>query len=231
MITQGLHDGIRECLQNADAGRLAELGCYLGGETLAVLRHGEHRPTRRIWLVTSSRAGWQSIRRTAFSDEALPALFPGAEPSSALVRLPESLSQRMRWGGATMEVTIQRVAACNIDGHVDETLRVPVLETSSLMTLLFLANARRWYDPDHSLCDLVDIGVIMADRTVAAAEALEAAGTGGGKRVLSAFEAARRRFQMPPVEERVADDLDLDPSARIRIRKALKQDIPAGCRF
>jgi hypothetical protein len=157
------HENIAEILRSMDGRFLESCGCYFGGGTAIVLKHGEYRQSLDVDFLCANTDGYRELRVAAQRSGAA-GLF-GADIKAAREPKFDRYGIRMflLYRDQPVKFEIVREERIPVGGHLDDDLRVPILSASDMFAEKLLANADRCLDRSVAYRDAIDLGrLVMA---------------------------------------------------------------------
>lgn len=161
-FTRPTHRLVQGVLRALDAEFLARTRCYFGGGTFLTMALGEYRESADIDFLCAERAGYRELRSTV-SDKLL-----GKIVRAKLTLAREVIADRygirtvIETEGVRIKFEIVLEGRIEIDGGLDDSLRVPTLGQESCFAEKFLANADRWNDNAFLNRDIIDLAFMRA---------------------------------------------------------------------
>lgn len=156
------HRLVASALKSMDASFLVRTECWFGGGTMLAMTLGEYRESRDIDFLCSSRAGFRSLRETV-TDRSLGAIFPDSFDLARDVRTDrDGIRTFLKIENVPVKFEIVLEARIDLEGAIDKTLGVPILQREYAIAEKFLANADRGLDESTLSRDLVDLAFIAA---------------------------------------------------------------------
>lgn len=155
------HQLIFDVLGAMNRAFLLDNKCWFGGGTAIVLKLGEYRQSMDIDFLCSDVDGYRRLR-TAAMGEGVRALFTSKVESLREVRADQyGIRTLLEYNGQPIKFEIVREGRIEIDGRLDEELRVPTLLPADMFAEKLLANADRCVDPSVNYRDALDIGMLV----------------------------------------------------------------------
>jgi len=157
------HENIAEILRSMDGRFLQSCGCYFGGGTAIVLKHGEYRQSLDVDFLCADTDGYRELRMAA--QRSGPAGLFGEDVKAAREPRFDRYGIRMFlvYKNQPIKFEIVREERIPVSGELDENLGVPVLSTSDMFAEKLLANADRCLDRAVAYRDAIDLGrLVMA---------------------------------------------------------------------
>lgn len=155
------HQIIAGLLAGIDGRFLLESRCWFAGGTAIVLKLGEYRRSLDIDFLCADIGGYRRMRELLSGTNAT-ALFPDGV---SFVREPRADAYGIRlfldYQGLAVKFEIVREGRIDLDGAMDEDLRVPLLGVRDLFAEKLLANADRCMDRSVAYRDAVDLGRLI----------------------------------------------------------------------
>ncbi|RFB85118.1 hypothetical protein B5K08_26720 [Rhizobium leguminosarum bv. trifolii] len=155
------HQIIAELLASMNGAFLEDCGCFFGGGTAIVLKHGEYRQSLDVDFLCANTDGYRELR-TAASRTGPAGLF-NADVQLARDTMFDRYGIRMflRFRGQPVKFEIVREERIAIGGQLDTELGVPVLSSSDMFAEKLLANADRCLDRAVAYRDAIDLGRLV----------------------------------------------------------------------
>lgn len=162
------HASIARVLQNLDAARLSQWGCYFAGGTAIAMTHGEYRESVDIDFLCASQQGYSQLR-SALNFLTLAPLLPPDSPIQVLREVRADMyGVRTVLGFEDLKIKFEIVFEARIALEGDGTslalaLGVPLLSTQDMFAEKLLANADRGIDSsvfDRDMIDLLSLKLI-----------------------------------------------------------------------
>lgn len=194
------HEIIADLLDRLDHRLLLENRCWFGGGTAIVLKLREYRRSLDVYFLCSSIEGYREVRNAVVEGGADALFVAGVasarEPRTDQYGIRTFLSHR----GLAIKLEIVREARIDLDGAMDENLRVPVLCRQDLFAEKLLANADRCMDRATSYRDAIDLGMLVeaygAIPDVAVEKAAGAYGADIGRKARWVVERLQRKGEL-----------------------------------
>jgi hypothetical protein len=188
---------IARVLQALDADLLAHHGCWFGGGTAIVLRHGEYRGSVDIGFLVSDRDGYRALRQRLTGPKGIHAI---ARPADALVQSRDMRADQ--YGVRTQlrvddfdikfEVVLEGRIVFDTPAANDEVCGVRTLTALDLAASKLLANSDRWADDAVFSRDLIDLAMMRPGKPLLKRAMAKAAGAYGDSVAADLAKAAAR---------------------------------------
>lgn len=171
MFERAHHQRIAAVLEALDGDLLAADGCWFGGGTAIVLRHGEYRESVDIDFVVSDRDGYRRLRQSLTGAEGLRSI---ARPGATLQAVREIRADQygirtlLRSGGVDIkfEIVLEARIELSVPRASDRLCGVAMLTPLDLVATKLLANADRWRDDAAHSRDLIDLAMMAPPKTL-----------------------------------------------------------------
>jgi hypothetical protein len=178
------HRRIARILQALDAELLAAQGCWFGGGTAIVLRHGEYRESVDVDFLVSNRDGYRAMRQRLTGPAGINGI---TRPGTSLVQSRDMRADqygvrtqlRVDQADIKFKVVLEARIAFEQPGPDDTVCGVKTLSTLDLATSKLLANSDRWADDAVFSRDLIDLAMMVPPNLLLEAAKDKAAGAYG----------------------------------------------------
>jgi hypothetical protein len=156
------HRAIARALRALDATFLAEAGCFFGGGTQLAMTLGEYRESRDIDFLCARRSGVRALRETV-TDASLGSLLRSPLELAREVRADrDGVRTYLAVDGIRLKFEIVFEGRIDLNGALDKSLGVPVLDPEHAVAEKLLANADRGLDESTLARDLIDLAFAAA---------------------------------------------------------------------
>jgi hypothetical protein len=188
-------------LESFDARLLFDHGCFFGGGTAIVLRHGEYRESVDIDFLISSAKGYRALRQLVRGGAGVQALMrAGARIEQTRDVRADQYGLRSRVRVLDTEIKFEIIYEARIALETpsadDQVCGIATLTRLDMAASKLLANSDRWADDAVQSRDLIDLAQMEPPKALldAAKEKARAAyGESVDRDLVAAFDALRRR--------------------------------------
>lgn len=199
MFKRNHHNAVLAALHELDADLFERAECYFGGGTAIVLQLDEYRESIDIDFLCASAKGYRELRQVIWGT-GLQGLLAKDSRMEAIrdVRTDQyGIRAALKIGDTVIKFEIVREARVELNGEMDPTLGVPVLDRDDMYTEKLLANADRWVDASVMNRDIIDLSMMINRWGPIPDAAWEAARGAYGDTVDDAYQKAVARIRSP----------------------------------
>ncbi|MGO6747974.1 nucleotidyl transferase AbiEii/AbiGii toxin family protein [Rhizobium ruizarguesonis] len=219
------HQIIADLLASMNGRFLEDCGCFFGGGTAIVLKHGEYRQSLDVDFLCADTDGYRELR-VAASRTGPAGLFDADVKLARDTRFDRyGIRMFLRFKEQPIKFEIVREERIAIGGSIDDELGVPVLSPSDMFAEKLLANTDRCMDRAVAYRDAIDLGRLVLAYGEVPDSALEKAERAYGEDVERyAVKIVNHLLQTKEVQH-AADVLQMNSDDAFEAIAALRADV------